>query len=424
MGAKHTYLALLFFIGVLVTPALKAQVTIYSEDFENGCASGCGVGTVGWTIVNNVGGSNGGSPNGWVVSCADNGQPAGSCGAGCGSNETLHIGSSIGDLGASYNETGASNATYQLVRSPIIDCSAYSNITISFDFIGYGSAAGSEDHGEVWMSTDGGTTWPVAYRSILNAPCCGACDGYSQGQWTAFSQVLPAAFDNNANVRIGFHWQNNGNGLGTDPSVAINDVLLTTPTVLPVEMGNFVAMEKDNNIHLKWETLSESNFSHFDVLRSTDGINFSKAGKVDALGHSDKTSNYNYHEMRKNDGVLFYKLLIVDNDGQSASSKVVTVKSTANELLNVLSFNTSNETNRLRTTFYAAESFSARVVLSDIKGNTIADRGNYQFNAGVTNFDYDTEGLAQGTYILRITSNSQPAGYEPVSITRKFPILK
>ena len=30
--------------------------------------------------------------------------------------------------------------------------------------------------------------------------------------------------DNNPNVRVAFHWRNNGNGAGTDPSVAIDDI--------------------------------------------------------------------------------------------------------------------------------------------------------------------------------------------------------
>ncbi|MEO8762341.1 MAG: PKD domain-containing protein, partial [Bacteroidia bacterium] len=51
--------------------------------------------------------------------------------------------------------------------------------------------------------------------------------GSGQGKWTAFSMVLPASANNNANVKIGFLWVNDDDGAGTDPSFAVDDVTLT-----------------------------------------------------------------------------------------------------------------------------------------------------------------------------------------------------
>jgi hypothetical protein len=39
---------------------------------------------------------------------------------------------------------------------------------------------------------------------------------------------LPASCNNNPNLKIGFVWTNNDDGVGTDPSVAINDISIST----------------------------------------------------------------------------------------------------------------------------------------------------------------------------------------------------
>ncbi|MFN8348761.1 MAG: hypothetical protein U0X91_27425 [Spirosomataceae bacterium] len=211
--------------------------TIWSDNFENGCASNCIANTYnGWSIVDNVDGTTGGTPNNWFVSCAEEGVAAPGCGTGCIGDASLHIGANPGaggDMGASYNETGAVNATYRLAVSPTISTVGYNQLALTFEFIAYGSSACSEDRAQLWLSTDNGATWPAMYQYCLTSVCCGACNGYSQGQWTVYTLTLPAAFENNPNVRIGFHWRNNGNGSGTDPSVAIDDIKVLNTDCTP-----------------------------------------------------------------------------------------------------------------------------------------------------------------------------------------------
>lgn len=229
-------------LSVLSASAGQAQTTIWSVNFNNGCASNCLAGTYGgWSVLDNVDGVSGSSPNNWFVSCGEEGVTPPGCGTTCVGDATLHIGNdpgSGGDTGAHFNETGAVNATFRLAVSPTINTTGASGLTLSFDFIAYGSAACSDDRAQLRLSTDNGATWPVGFQYCLTTVCCGACNGYSAGQWTHYTLALPAAFDNNPNVRVGFHWSNNGNGSGTDPSVAIDDILLVAATT-PVTLINF-----------------------------------------------------------------------------------------------------------------------------------------------------------------------------------------
>ena len=74
---------------------MPAQLSIWAEEFENGCTQNClASGYIGvsgaWSVQST--GTNGACANQWFISCQENGNPAGTCGGGCGNNETLHIG--------------------------------------------------------------------------------------------------------------------------------------------------------------------------------------------------------------------------------------------------------------------------------------------------------------------------------------------
>lgn len=220
---------------VLFLLVLQAKTQFWTEDFDAApCASLCNPSTVGWTINATVG-SNGTTANTWYVSCAENGNAAGACGTGCGSDNSLHVGNVPGstgsllcpggDCGAAYDASTAAEITNKRCESPIINCTGQSTITLDFNYIEYGEPG--TDECELWYYD--GATWSLL-DPLLETPCCGGpCTGlFTQGQWTAFSIGLPASADGNPNVQLGFFWTNDGNGSGADPSFAVDDLTLTS----------------------------------------------------------------------------------------------------------------------------------------------------------------------------------------------------
>jgi hypothetical protein len=159
----------------LVPRTLSAQVVFWTENFNNGCTSNCGAS--GYTGANGAWsvafpGTNGNVANQFFISCAENGEPVGSCGAGCGNNATLHIGSvpcslclvcPNGDCGASYNAgptfLGEDPLTDTRAESPDISTVGKSGIALSFKYIERGQ--GASDDASVEYSTDGGNTWQL-----------------------------------------------------------------------------------------------------------------------------------------------------------------------------------------------------------------------------------------------------------------------
>ncbi|MDF2436261.1 MAG: hypothetical protein K0Q95_637 [Bacteroidota bacterium] len=208
--------------------------TFYTETFDGtvcAASSNCDPSLVGWTVTSV--GAEGASANKWFVSCQENGNAAGACGTGCGSDQSLHLGSITaaficpsGDCGASYNASGAANVTDKRAESPVINCTGKTGITLAFNYIGKGQSC-TTDFTDLQYSSNGGTTWNNLQACMVSATC-----GGGQGLWTAFSIVLPAACDNNPNVKLGFRWKNNGDGSGSDPSFAVDDITLSVVTAV------------------------------------------------------------------------------------------------------------------------------------------------------------------------------------------------
>jgi len=208
----------------------------WTEDFGTGCSSGQVVTSYGggngpWTIT--ATGLNEVTANTFFVSAAENGAGVGNCGAACGNNRTLHVGATTPvDPGAAYLESdpftcsilGLCSATDKRADSPVINCTGQTGITLLFNYMEFGD--GANDNATLWYFD--GATWSLLV-DLPKTLCCGGvtCNGSLQGLWNAYSIALPASANNNANVKIGFRWVNNADGVGTDPSFAVDDVRLS-----------------------------------------------------------------------------------------------------------------------------------------------------------------------------------------------------
>jgi gliding motility-associated-like protein len=189
--------------------------TLYSEDFEA---------THNWAL-NVSTGVNGADHNFWVVNDNEGGVLPNGCGVANNGDQTLHITSVFFPAGgAAYDAGGLCGLlfcpqTNMRAESPLISTIGASNLNLSFDFISNGQ--GLIDNASVYYND--GTGWNLLNASI-KSPVCPS----GQGRWAQFSATLPASCNNIPNLQIAVNWTNNDDGVGTDPSVAINNVLITS----------------------------------------------------------------------------------------------------------------------------------------------------------------------------------------------------
>ncbi|WP_400190321.1 choice-of-anchor D domain-containing protein [Hymenobacter sp. B81] len=96
---------------------------------------------------------------------------------------------------------------------------------------------------------------------------------------------------------------------------------------LPVVLTSFSATQQGPAAQLRWTTSSEKNSAYFEVLRSTNGREFTTVGRVEAAGNSAAPRSYSLLDAQlPAAATLYYRLRQVDADGTAALSAVVMLK--------------------------------------------------------------------------------------------------
>ena len=75
---------------------------------------------------------------------------------------------------------------------------------------------------------------------------------------------------------------------------------------------------------MKWTTFTDVNMDHYNVERSSDGVNFRQIGSLSALGAEVNTS-FSYIDITAEKGSNFYRLAMIDMEGNYTYTKVITV---------------------------------------------------------------------------------------------------
>ena len=102
---------------------------------------------------------------------------------------------------------------------------------------------------------------------------------------------------------------------------------------LPIRLGEFAVRKQGAEALLSWTTLQEENSKDFLVQRSTDGTSFTTIGSVLAAGHSTVKKSYSFtdKQLSAHTGIVYYRLVLQDNDGKRVNSSVRTVNMKADK---------------------------------------------------------------------------------------------
>ena len=102
-------------------------------------------------------------------------------------------------------------------------------------------------------------------------------------------------------------------------------VVFKAASVLPVTLTSVKASQKNAGIQVEWSTASESNIKAYEVERSADGRQFSKSATVVATGNNSNAVNYDWFDANANNGVYYYRIKVIGNNGESKYSAIVRV---------------------------------------------------------------------------------------------------
>jgi hypothetical protein len=89
---------------------------------------------------------------------------------------------------------------------------------------------------------------------------------------------------------------------------------ITVSGVVPLTLLSFDVFKNKNKVDLKWTTTNEINTSHFEIERSSNGVQFTKIESVNSA-NSAGINNYSSEDIQPLKGINFYRLKQVDIDG-------------------------------------------------------------------------------------------------------------
>lgn len=179
----------------------------------------------------------------------------------------------------------------------------------------------------------------------------------------------------------------------------------------PVLLNDFIAnCDKDNKVSLSWTASAGTGNERFEIERSTDGINFTKAGTVASEATNGQPNNYSFTQKvsrqtaDKND--LYYRLKLVTADDAVTTSKVLIARVYKTKTLQLLSVTPNPAVNDIRVNAQLNE--DAYIVLKVVNqaGNELI-RQSVKSPAGMNTYTLEgSSRLERGMYLLEMIVNS------------------
>jgi hypothetical protein len=175
---------------------------------------------------------------------------------------------------------------------------------------------------------------------------------------------------------------------------------------LPVTLKSFDAKLVSGKASLKWVSSSEVNFSYYSVQRSFDGKDFSDVTMILSDGKKVNDASYTYSEsIGKASGLIYYRLKMVDVDGQYKYSAIRILKVDASNAALTLSTYPNPVANELRITIPVQ--WQDRKVVYDMyntEGKMI--KRQVSERASQTEVMYLND-VNAGSYVIRLSSGDQ-----------------
>jgi choice-of-anchor B domain-containing protein len=143
----------------------------------------------------------------------------------------------------------------------------------------------------------------------------------------------------------------------------------TTAAALPIELTTFEAKNKANGIFLTWKTANETDFSHFELEHSTDGIEFLKLGNITNKGNEITGANYSFLDEKPALNANFYRLKSIDFSDKFEYSNIIKTNWNVGKLPMVAQFYANK--NDLQIQLVNCQDQTVQVAIVDVLGRVM-----------------------------------------------------
>ena len=189
-------------------------------------------------------------------------------------------------------------------------------------------------------------------------------------------------------------------------------IVLCSNHELPVELVSFTGVAGNREVKLTWTTASESDNSHFYLIRGTDGRNFERVSSDISGTNSLTGSTYNYLDGNLVNGTTyFYKLVDVDINGyETVNDIMVTVTPSVNANIVPDAYrlhqNYPNPFNPNTSISYdIQEAGHVSLTVFDVLGREVVTLVNENQTSGSYSVEFNAAKLSSGIYFYQLKVN-------------------
>ena len=116
-------------------------------------------------------------------------------------------------------------------------------------------------------------------------------------------------------------------GLAAPECLSVSDFTLNVFECgpLPIQLSSFNGKYDAGRSLLNWQTNQELNIDRFELMRSTNGVDFKKVASIKGAGNSSTIKNYSYQDNLSgtSGNVVYYRLMQVEINGKTSFSSIV-----------------------------------------------------------------------------------------------------
>jgi hypothetical protein len=149
----------------------------------------------------------------------------------------------------------------------------------------------------------------------------------------------------------------------------------------------------------------ERDVQAYEVERSEDGRNWITAGSVSSLGNSSVQRNYTFADNNISGLKQLYRLRQVDLNGASKLSNIVTINGVRPTVLALSGLFPNPAVSKVNLMVDAPQKDNLTIMVMDAVGRLVKTQRSF-VDQGSNTLQVDVTGLAQGSYLIKVTCES------------------
>jgi hypothetical protein len=177
---------------------------------------------------------------------------------------------------------------------------------------------------------------------------------------------------------------------------------------LPVRLLSFNGSYNNKATTLNWETENEQNFDHFEIERSSNSTNYTPIGTKASANSQARTSYQFIDDLSMVSGnVFYYRLKIMDKDGQFKYSSVIMIRKES-KTINGVALNPNPVVNGMATVrFTSASTQAVNFRIIDMAGKVLLQQQNKVYEGNNSISLNNLEHLQPGIYLLQLANGDE-----------------